>query len=451
MTAVTDIVRGSAVLLVGRVAQAVVGVGILTVTTRTLDVGGFGEFATALAVASLLGGVLNAALSDAYVTSDLTAHPGATGAMCSVLTVVTTGAFALATGSGSGALTGLAVGCYVTTSVGTAGRIAAARSAGRSAAIASAQLGGSVATAVVVVALALWGSHSWQLFLLAYALQPAGLVLLGRGGTDQRQPPAGWATVWQASRLYVAAQVGWTVLGQANVVLLRVLEGPDAAGEYAALVRLLDFLAIVAPLMAMLALPAFVTANRTEAEQGAPARLNVVIAGVGTAVLVAGMQFGWLGWRLLYGDRAFPALVFCVVGIGYGVSAACGLPDRLLQASGSPSAVARYAGAAAVGILGLGSLLALLAGGPGAAGALAVVLGAVNVGMLRASRPPRKVAAVHVTLIGVAVGATLLASAGDELRSWAVSVALAAGLAALAAVPLYWLRQSLRQDVLAGR
>ena len=70
MTSARALLRGSATLLAGRAAQAVLGIAILALTTRALDVRGFGDFAAGLAVASLLGGVLNAALSDSYVVSD---------------------------------------------------------------------------------------------------------------------------------------------------------------------------------------------------------------------------------------------------------------------------------------------------------------------------------------------------------------------------------------------
>ncbi|MFN2540324.1 MAG: lipopolysaccharide biosynthesis protein [Mycobacteriales bacterium] len=438
MTSASVVLRGSANLLVGRVAQAVLGVAILALTTRTLDVRGFGEFATGLAVASLVGGMLNAALSDAYVASEGTRHPQLLTVLTVLLTAVCAGASGLLARDSGLALSALAVGCFVSASVATAGRLGAARADNRSVAIAVVQLVGSVGTLGVIGALALADSHRWQLFLLAYAIQPAALGLLRPA--ERALPGSGLRGVWRASRMFVASQVGWTVLSQANIVVLRVIVGADAAGRYAALVRLLDFLAVVAPLMAVLALPAFVTAHRADGDLRSAARMNTTIACAGTVVLVAGMQFGWLGWRLLYGDQDYPALTFAIVGLGYGVSAACGLPDRLLQARGSSGAVASFAGVAAGACVVLGSVLSALAGAQGAAVALAVVLTCVNVGMLRLTSPPPRVVAAHALLGCVALLGACLVLAGDPVRSLPVSLSLATLLALAASAPMWLLR-----------
>jgi O-antigen/teichoic acid export membrane protein len=436
MTSARALLRGSATLLAGRAAQAVLGIAILALTTRALDVRGFGDFAAGLAVASLLGGVLNAALSDSYVVSDDVTPSGTVHRAAVVLTLVGAAGAGLATGRMDAAVAALAVGTFTTASVGTAARLAAARAASRSLAIAVTQLAGSAGTLALVAALSGSGSTRWQLYLLAYSAQPAAVLLLPRapGGQGGRRD---WRAAWQASRPFLAAQVGWTVLSQANVLLLRVIVGAEAAGRYAALVRLLDFLAIVGPLMAVLALPALVRAQQSP---GHAARLNAVVAAAGTVALVGGMQLGWLGWRLLYGNRAFPGTVFALVALGYGISAACGLPDRVLQARGRAGTAAGFATLAAIACLLLGGLLIPLAGTTGAAAGLAVVVVTVNVGMLQAGRPPGIVVAVHAGLGAV----VLLAVAGvlAGVHSIVASLALALALSLVAVVPLYLLRRS---------
>jgi O-antigen/teichoic acid export membrane protein len=435
MTSARALLRGSATLLAGRAAQAVLGIAILALTTRALDVRGFGDFAAGLAVASLLGGVLNAALSDSYVVSDDVTHSGTVHRAAVVLTLVGAAGAGLATGRVDAAVAALAVGTFTTASVGTAARLAAARAASRSLAIAVTQLAGSAGTLALVGALAGSGSTRWQLYLLAYSAQPAAVLLLprapgGEGGGSS------WRAAWLASRPFLAAQVGWTVLSQANVLLLRVIVGAEAAGRYAALVRLLDFLAIVGPLMAVLALPALVRAQNP----GHAARLNAVVAAAGTVALVGGMQLGWLGWRLLYGDRAFPGTVFALVALGYGISAACGLPDRVLQARGRAGTAAGFATLAAIACLLLGGLLIPLAGTTGAAAGLAVVVVTVNVGMLHAGRPPGIVVTVHAGLGAVVLLAVVGVLAG--VHSIVASLALALALSLVAVVPLYLLRKT---------
>lgn len=444
MTSGRALLRGSATLLIGRGAQAVLGIAILALTTRALDVRGFGDFAAGLAVASLLGGVLNAALSDSYVVSQDVTHSGTVTRAAVAVTLLGTAGVGLGTGRVDAALAALAVGTFTTASVGTADRLATARAASRSLAIALTQLAGSAGTLLLVGALAASGSTRWQVYLLAYAAQPAAALLLpraARGPAAQRS----WRAVWQASRPFLAAQVGWTVLSQANVLLLRVIVGPEAAGRYAALVRLLDFLAIVGPLMAVLALPALVRAQQSP---GQAARLNAVVAAAGTVALVSGMQLGWLGWRLLYDHRAFPETVFALVALGYGISAACGLPDRVLQARGRAGTAAGFATLAATASLLLGALVIPVAGTTGAAAGLAAVVITVNVGMLRAGRPPAVVTAVHVGLAAVvlvAVGAVL---AG--IHSIGASLAMALALSLVAVVPLYVLRRSSGTALLAA-
>jgi hypothetical protein len=186
------VVSGSAVLLVARGAQAVLGLGSLVLTARALRVGGYGDFATAFAASSIVGGVLSAAMSDAVVIAPDAA--GALGRLTDWIWMVTLvpGGIAALAGHGPGWLLGLLASLgFLGASASSASRLARARTGGRAVSLALVQGLGSVGTLGLTALLAWAGVHRWEPYLIAYTLQPAALLLLPRPGySDQSRPPA---------------------------------------------------------------------------------------------------------------------------------------------------------------------------------------------------------------------------------------------------------------------
>jgi O-antigen/teichoic acid export membrane protein len=419
-----QVVRGTGWLLVARAAQAVAGLAALAATTRSLGPRSFGDFASFLAVGTLAGGIAQAALSDAAVSSERGAEalralttrlrPLALGSCTAALTVAVAGLPAAAAVIATVAL-------VVTPTVATSA-LAHARHSGAAGAIAAAQIGGSIATAAMAGALWAANIHEWPLFVVAFVLQPAALLTL-------RQPP-GAATVisrgelvvaWRASRAFLTSQTAWLVIGPTPVLVLRVIRGPELAGEYAAMARVLDVLATVGPLMGTMVLPAMVQSTRARRAERERERLNILTACAGSAALATGMPFGWAAWSALYPHVAFPKVAFAIAGVGYAINTATGLPDRLLQAAGRPAAVARIALCAAVGLGPLAVLLVHWKDLAGGALATAIVLAGAGVALLVRSAPSAATGITHAAiglvtscaaLIGILTAGNVVASSG---------------------------------------
>jgi O-antigen/teichoic acid export membrane protein len=423
------VLRQSGVLLAARALQALVGGVSFVLATRQLGPEGFGELVTALGVAALAGGVGGAALSDAAVVAGIqpAVQGKATGVVwsMSVLVPAATAAFA----GWNTVLAVLGISLFIGASVATAGRTAWARLRGDAWGLAMLQGLGAVASLAVIGVLVAASVDSWGAYVVAYAIQPVALLALSRpprreddGGT---RPPM--RQMFRLSRPYLISQSVWPMLAQVNVLALRALEGPGAVGRYGAMIRVLDLVAVGGPLLGTFALPAF---TRLQAEPGRPspdmARLNLTLGAVSTLPVVAAMPFGWLAWKVSYEDLPFPAVTFAVLALAYGVNTACGLPDRVLQATGRSPVVARSAGAGLVVLLVISPLGVVLAGLAGAAVALLVALGGINIILLQRSIPTKAAVVGHSWMgVVVAVSATVVALRGEQ-QSLLVSGALAA-------------------------
>jgi O-antigen/teichoic acid export membrane protein len=406
-TSLRTIIRGSTVLLAARGVQAVLGIGSLVVTARALHVSGYGNFATAFAAAGTTGGVLSAALSDSAVTA-----PAAAGALARLteklwIFTLVPGAAAAIIGRGPGWLLGAAISAgFIGVSASSASRMANARNDGRALSLGFVQVVGSVATLGVAALLSAASVHRWQPFILAYALQPAALLLLPRPVHRDRGEQR-WTgelvLVWRATRSFLVSQTSWFVIGGVTVIVVRIAMGAQSAGRYAALARLFDVLAVIGPLMGLLALPALVDSYRSDPTGNGSPRINFVIAALSVAALSAGIPFIRSGWNVLYPHAAFPTTIFLLLTAGYGFNVATGLPDRVLQGAGNAGVVARYGAITAI-ILPFASFGAtVLTGLPGAAAVLFVALAAVNVLMLIRTRVTVNVLLAHATLASIVV------------------------------------------------
>jgi O-antigen/teichoic acid export membrane protein len=197
--------------------------------------------------------------------------------------------------------------------------------------------------------------------------------------------------------------------------------GAEAVGIYGAMMRVIDFLGIVGPIVGTFALPTFAAARSLPAEtySHVVGRINVMVGCVAASVIVIGIQFGWLVWGAIYPGSAFPAGSYALLAVGASVSAASGLPDRVLQAAGEARVVATAALCAAAIFVPSSFLLTALFGIPGACAAWLLVIGGVNLVLLRASSLSEVARQRHTALIVIGILASLatLMSAGSLSQS----------------------------------
>ena len=451
-TGAAGLLRNSGVLLAARAVQTLFGAASFVVLTRRLGPEGFGEVVTVFGFASVVGGVLGAALSDAAVLSGAQLpRLGKVAVTVALASVVATGStWAVSGGDGDAVFAALGSALFVSASAASAARTARARAAGEAAGLALLQVAGAFATLATVAVLAASGVRSWGPYVVAYAVQPAALLLL-------RPPdPAGDApgTVGQALRRivrlsgpFVVSQAVWPMLGLTNIVVLRALSGPGAVGRYGAMVRILDLVGVAGPLLGMFALPAFARLQKERTAAGPSpevARLNLTIAAVSTLPVVAGMHLAWAAWEVAYPDLRFPTAAFALLAAAYGLSSASGLPDRILQSAGGAGIVARAACAALAGLVVASPLLVSFKSLTGAGVALLVAVGGVNLAMLAWTRPSREAIRGHAWIVAVVAGSAALVASGWALGSVVRSVCLVAATASLLVLGVLAVERRLR-------
>jgi O-antigen/teichoic acid export membrane protein len=427
------LLHDSGLLLAARAAQTLFGAVTFVVLTRRLGPAGFGEVVTASGFVSVVGGVVGTALSDAAVTAggDLPRFGRVTAAVALVSGVAVGLAWAASGGDGDGLVAALGGALFVSASAATAGRTALARVGGDAWQMALLQAGGALATLAVVGSLASAGVSRWGPYVLAYAAQPAALLLLRRSPRGAAGPPTATTLrdLVRTAGPFLLSQAIWPLLGLTNIVVLRALSGPATVGRYGAMVRILDLVGLVGPLLGTFALPAFARLQRTPARRSEISRLNLTIAVAATLPVVAGMHLAWVGWRLAYPDLRFPVTAFAVLAAAYGLNSACGLPDRVLQSGGAAPVVARAASAALAAVAVLSPLLVWRASLVGAGVALLLAVGGVNVAMLVAARPTRAALAGHAVIAAVVAGGACAVASG-----WATDSAVKSGLLVVASV-----------------
>lgn len=429
----STLLRNSGLLLAARAAQTLFGAVTFVVLTRRLGPAGFGEVVTASGFVSVVGGVVGTALSDAAVNAggDLPRF-GRVAAVVALVSGVAVGlAWAASGGNPDGVVAALGGALFVSASAAAARRTALARLAGDARQLALLQAAGALATLAVVGSLASAGVRRWGPYVLAYAVQPAMLLLLRRSarGAAGRSAASPLRDLVRTAGPFLFSQAVWPLLGLTNIVVLRALSGPAAVGRYGAMVRILDLVGVVGPLLGTFALPAFTRLQRTAGGGPEISRLNLTIAGAATLPVVAGMHLAWVGWRLAFPDLQFPVMAFAVLAAAYGLSSACGLPDRVLQSGGAAPVVARAASAALAAVVFLSPLLVGWNSLVGAGVALLLAAGGVNVVMLVAARPTRSALAGHMVITAVVAGAACAVASG-----WATHSVLKSGLLVVASV-----------------
>lgn len=434
-----SLLRNSGLLLAARGVQALFGAATFVVLTRRLGPDGFGEVVIALGVASVVGGVLGAALSDAAVMAgaQLPRLTKITGSAAALTLLATTLTWLISGGDSDAVLAAVGSALFVSASGASASRTALARTAGDARGLAFLQAAGALAALVTVAALAASGVRGWGPYVVAYAVQPASLLLLRapQRGTGDGTAVAALHRVVRLSGPFLVSQAVWPMFGLTNLVVLRVMEGPGAVGRYGAMVRMLDLVSVAGPLLGTFALPAFARLQRgwTDGARSSPqiARLNLTIAAAGTLPVVAGMHLAWGAWRVAYPDLGFPTVAFGVLAAAYGLNSACGLPDRVLQSAGGAARVAGGACAALAALVVSSPLLVSSQGLTGAALALLFATGGVNVAMLAWTRPPPEAVPGHLSIMVVVGGSAAVVASGWALGSVARSLPLVAGTAAL--------------------
>jgi O-antigen/teichoic acid export membrane protein len=422
----TVLIQRTLWLIGGRAAQIIFGAVALVCTIRSLQLGGFGDFSAAFAAASIVSGALGAAISDAVVTQRRRING------LPVLAVTLTVPVVIAVAAGihdvDVTMSALAAGLLAVLAIANANRIANARLEGAAGRLALLQGIGSGMTAVGCASLLFLGVDKPAAYLLAYSFQPGIMFLLP---DSQSQGRSGWRptfhAAWSQSRPFIFGQAGWVIPSNVSILVVRVIEGPASAGAYASIVRLLDVLSVVSPLLGLFGLTSMRELWLHEARgaaQRAIARLNLLVAGVAGVALWASMPFAWMLWPLLYRDTDFPVGLFAVLAAAYSATVCFGLPDRVLQAKGSQEIVGRVSlsiGAAV--IAGTVPLVAIF----GAMGAGAVrVVGdtALNTELLRRAQLPRTAAYGHALLavLLMLLCLALVPSAGSILGSAVVAV-----------------------------
>lgn len=425
--------RNSGLLLAARAAQTLFGAATFVVLTRRLGPAGFGEVVTASGFVGVVGGIVGTALSDAAVTAggDLPRF-GRVAATVALVSGIAVGlAWAASGGDRDGIVAALGGALFVSASAATARRTALARVSGDARQLALLQAVGSLATLAVVGSLASAGVRGWGPYVLAYAAQPAALLLLRRSPGGAPGPPTATPLrdLVRTAGPFLLSQAVWPLLGLTNIVVLRALSGPAAVGRYGAMVRILDLVGVVGPLLGTFALPAFARLDRTPGRRAEVSRLNLTIAAAATLPVAAGMHLAWVGWRLAYPDLRFPVVAFAVLAAAYGLSSACGLPDRVLQSRGAAPVVARAASGSLAAMAVLSPLLVWGASLVGAGVALLFAVGGVNVAMLVVTRPTRSALAGHVVITTVVGGAACAVASG-----WGTDSVVRSGLLVVASV-----------------
>jgi O-antigen/teichoic acid export membrane protein len=426
-------------MLVGRVVQAACGVGSFVLLARTLGAESYGEILAALAIPALLGSVLGEALSDAEVVSG-----GSSGVRRSVnrgvigLSILLAAIVAVLPVPTELLLSVLAGGAFVSVTVVAAPRLAHSRRTGNARGIASANAAGSFVAVAAVLVLITLGVRDWPFFLFVFTLQPLALLFLPRPPQAVEGMPTMQALrhLWHTAGPFVASQAAWPFISQLNILVLRVLVGAEAVGIYGAMLRIVDFLGIIAPMIGIFALPTFAAARELPAAvySHTVGRINVLVGCVSVGLLAVGIQFGWLVWSIVYPGTAFPSTIFVIIAAGASISAACGLPDRVLQGAGNARTVAVAALVAAAAFVPLSVLLTTWWGVAGASAAWLIVMGGVNLGLIRVSGIDDRARHRHFVLItmGVVASWATLVSQLSVAYTLLVSSGAAAGILVLA-------------------
>jgi O-antigen/teichoic acid export membrane protein len=249
----------------------------------------------------------------------------------------------------------------------------------------------------------------WGIVASAFTLQPIALFLLppNTPSNDGVRPTAGAG--WRSAAPYFVSQAAWLVFSESPLLLLRAIDGPGAAGRLATMTRLLDLLALVGPVMANFALPAFVLhATRGDAGRAETGRLNALIAFVGALSVTAGAQFGWLFWKLAFPLEPFPIVEFAVLAFAAGVNASGGLPDRILQATGRARTVSIVGTTVALFLVVSATVAIARFGLLGGVVARLFAYALANATLLALSSLPRAALATNASLAVAAAGAASL-------------------------------------------
>jgi O-antigen/teichoic acid export membrane protein len=410
-----------------------------------VDVGGFGNLSTALAVGGVIGGILSAALSDVIVAADAStaAHIQRLTSFGWLCVPVSVGIGVAATRSPNllAAVAGAAL--FVGASAVTIPRLTHARTAGLARPLSLWSFVGSLLAFLYACLLLALGVRTWGAYTIGFALQPLALLALPPAEPEPVVASGGRRRSWQVSRPYVVAQCSWIVLAQAVLLMVRVAGGADAAGRYGALMRILDLFSVVGPLMATFAFPAFtrIASTMSDADNHL-SRLNLSVATAATAAFAVGAPAGWIGWRLAYPHQPFPSVTYGVLAAAVGMSSAVGLPDRILQGVGRARAVEAYALAAAAVLLAAGVILIPPFGLAGAATVRLIAVAGVNIAMLLSTRP-RSSSTGYAAMVTAAIGSSVLAAWCGSRASVALTAAAAvAGLLIVAAIGVKAIRDA---------
>lgn len=330
--ALRSFLRQSAPLLVARAVQAAAGVALLLLLVRTIKPSGYGNVLTVTAVGAVVGTVLAAALSDAFVVY---------GQLLS--SAIIRGLFALVAVAGIAEVVAMGprwIGVtsapllFTALSIATSGRHGAARVNGEGVKLAVATTMGPIAGLFAVVALAILGIEDWAPYTLSFALQPLPLMFLSRPvGAPSSVRPAGLLA-------FIVPAVSTQVLGQGTILILRAMTDAHTVGLYGGMMRILDLLAILGPLMATFALPQLVRSYETGRSQEGD-RINFAVAVLGSILLTSVLPATSWVWSLLMVGQKLPIGAYVLLAAAAGISVAAGLPDRMLQSRGRPRSVAR--------------------------------------------------------------------------------------------------------------
>jgi O-antigen/teichoic acid export membrane protein len=409
-------------LMPARAIQAVTGAASIWAIARAVDLGGLGEVLTAVAAVGIVSGIVGAALSDYAL-----AIPN--GLSIRLPRWISSLAWASAGSAVPALLLGLPapliVALFVTSSLLAALegalRLAHARAEARTRRIGWSWSLSSILSLVAHATLSFSLVGAWEAYLVAYIPTMLALLSLPKlprkvdNGEPARVSP--WISLRGLSA-YAVAQGSWLIMGQAPIVIGRVLLDAEAAAVLGVAMRIADSVGVLLPIMGLMALPIFARIFASDAPTSEQWRVNRSIAAVGSVWIAGVGPAGWLLWRLLVPTSPFPTITYALLLAASVFGATFGVPDRILQAAGRAAEVGRWGLLAAIGTvvwcIGFTTLLGL----EGAASASLTGALIANVAlMFRASNSFKRTAWYS----GTAIGVSLLTSSAVALlvgRFW---------------------------------
>jgi O-antigen/teichoic acid export membrane protein len=371
-------------LLPARAIQALAGTASIWAIGRAVGLAGLGEVLATVAAVGMATGLIAAALSDyalatprgaeirfspyvwrsAYVTGTL-----ATVALLSdVATVWIIALFAVA--SLAAALDG-------------ALRLAQARRMSNTGRIGTSWTLSAALTVTIHLAFVGANVGDWRAYLLGYLptmLAPLLLPRLGPASDHHAAVSLDVRTGFFELMAFATSQGSWVVMGQAPILISRLILTPEAAGTIGVAIRITETAAVLLPIMGLMVLPIFGHYGRNSEPIHKHKELNDRIALIGVGWILCVGPLGWLLWLLLVPEAAFPSSTYLIVLSGEVFSAAFGMPDRILQSTRRARVVGRWGVIAASSSVGFCLLFGFMFGINGAAAGRVVGSIIANVG-----------------------------------------------------------------------